>query len=106
MNAPKFTPVLVEIGQSSRNYCELSGRTVPVIGDVVVALVNMGMSLQGLESFGTRITRQIIQTPQQMSAQKQLNLLQAGTKSSHPPHIPSFLPVLPDPHAYIRTPVN
>lgn len=98
--------LLFEIGQSSRNYCELSGRTVPVIGDVVVALINMGMALQNIEHFGIRNNRHIIGTPQQMSAQKQLNLLQAGTKSSHPPHIPSFLPVLPDPHAYIRTPTH
>lgn len=98
--------MLVEIGQSSRNYCELSGRTTPVIGDVVVALINMGISLQGIDSFGKRDSRHIIPTPQQASQQKQLNLLQAGTKNAHPPHIPNYLPALPDPHAYIRTPVS
>lgn len=97
--------VIVEIGQSSRNYCELSGRTQPVIGDVIVALINMGISLQGIESFAKRDNRHLIPTPTQMGAQKQINLLQAGTKSAHPPYIPNHLPVLPDPHAYIRTPV-
>lgn len=94
------------MGQSSRNYCELSGRTQPVVGDVIVALVNAGISIQGLDSFAKRENRTILQPPQQISSQKQLSLLQAGTKNSHPPHIPNHLPVLPDPHAYIRTPVS
>jgi len=98
--------LITEIGQSSRNYCELSGRTQPVIGDVVVALVNAGISIQGLEAFGKRENRAILQPPQQISSQKQLSLLQAGTKNSHPSHIPNHLPVLPDPHAYIRTPTH
>ncbi|XP_059621895.1 transcription initiation factor TFIID subunit 8 [Phlebotomus argentipes] len=98
--------LLSEIGQSSRNYCELSGRTIPVIGDVVIALINMGISIQGLEAFARRDGRHVIPSPQQVSAQKQLNLLQAGTKNAHPSHIPNHLPPLPDPHAYIRTPTH
>ncbi len=97
--------VITEIGQSSRNYCELSGRTQPVIGDVIVALINAGISIQGLDTFAKRENRAILQPPQQISSTKQLSLLQAGTKNSHPSHIPNHLPVLPDPHAYIRTPV-
>ncbi|XP_017469908.1 PREDICTED: transcription initiation factor TFIID subunit 8-like isoform X4 [Rhagoletis zephyria] len=98
--------LLVEVGQSARSYCELSGRTIPVVGDVVVALVNMGISMQGIEAFAKREGRQIIPLPPQASQQKQLNLLQAGTKSSHPPHVPNYLPALPDPHAYVRTPTH
>lgn len=106
-NSPNSTPLVIsEIGQSSRNYCELSGRTQPVIGDVIVSLVNAGISVQGLETFAKRENRSILQPPQQISSQKQLSLLQAGTKNSHPSHIPNHLPVLPDPHAYIRTPVS
>lgn len=102
---PTFS-VISEIGQSSRNYCELSGRTQPVIGDVIVALVNNGLSLEGLESYAKRDNRHIIQPPQQINPTKQFSLLQAGTKNNHPSHIPNHLPVLPDPHAYIRTPVS
>ncbi|XP_055846784.1 transcription initiation factor TFIID subunit 8 isoform X3 [Episyrphus balteatus] len=98
--------LITEVGTSARSYCELSGRTIPVLGDVVVALVNMGISLQGLEAFAKRENRQVIPLPPLASQQKQLNLLQAGTKNSHPPHIPSYFPVLPDPHAYIRTPTH
>lgn len=102
---PRFS-VLVEIGQSARNYCELSGRTQPVIGDVIVALINNGLSVQGIEAYARRDKRQIVQNPQSMGSNKQASLLQAGTKHSHPSHIPNFMPVLPDPHAYIRTPVS
>jgi transcription initiation factor TFIID subunit 8 len=96
--------LIVEIGQSTRNYTELAGRVQPVLGDVVVALVNMGISLQGLEKYARRDGRHVIPAPQPITAQKQLSILQAGTKNSHPTHIPNYFPALPDPHAYIRTP--
>lgn len=34
--------VLSEVGNSAKGYCELAGRVEPVIGDVVMALINMG----------------------------------------------------------------
>jgi transcription initiation factor TFIID subunit 8 len=71
---------------------------------VIVALVNMGISVQGLEKYARRDGRHVIPNPQTITAQKQLNILQAGTKNSHPTHIPNYFPPLPDPHAYIRTP--
>ncbi|XP_065081940.1 transcription initiation factor TFIID subunit 8-like [Ochlerotatus camptorhynchus] len=95
---------IVELGQTARNYCELAGRTQPVIGDVVIGLINMGITIKGLESYGKREERHILQQPQQAQSQKQLSILQAGQKHSHPSHIPNHLPALPDPHAYIRTP--
>ncbi|XP_058054035.1 transcription initiation factor TFIID subunit 8-like [Anopheles bellator] len=95
---------LVELGHSARNYCELAGRTQPVIGDVVVALINMGISIRGLDSFAKRDGRHTLPQPQQAQAQKQQSILQAGQKHSHPSHIPNHLPAFPDPHAYIRTP--
>lgn len=98
-------PVIIEIAHTSKNYCELSGRTQPFLGDVVVALTNLGISMKGITTFHKRKTHKI-PTPQPISTQKQLNLLQAGTKQSHPSHIPSHLPALPDPHAYVRTPTH
>lgn len=95
---------IVELGQSARNYCELAGRTQPVIGDIVISLINMGVSVKGLETYARREGRNVLPQPQQAQAQKQLGILQAGQKNSHPSHIPSYLPALPDPHAYIRTP--
>lgn len=98
--------MVVEIAHTSRDYAELSGRTQPVIGDVVVSLINLGISLQGITAYAKRENRPIIPSPQQIGTQKPLSLLQAGTKLSHPSHIPHHLPPLPDPHAYIRTPVS
>ncbi|XP_055531421.1 transcription initiation factor TFIID subunit 8-like [Wyeomyia smithii] len=95
---------IVELGQSARNYCELAGRTQPVVGDVVIALINMGISVKGMEAYAKRDGRHVLPQPQQAQAQKQLSILQAGQKNSHPSHIPYYFPALPDPHAYIRTP--
>lgn len=100
-----FQTVIVEIANTSKNYAELSGRTQPFLGDVVVALTNLGIPLNGVTDFVKRNIHKI-PTPQTITTQKQLNLLQAGQKQSHPPHIPSHLPPLPDPHAYVRTPTH
>lgn len=99
--------MLVEIGQSSRSYCELASRTTPVLGDVVLALVNMGLSLKNLEAFGKKVGALTpVPAPQQMSATKQNSLLSTGKKRNLPGYIPSHFPALPDPHAYIRTPTH
>ncbi|RVE46633.1 hypothetical protein evm_008706 [Chilo suppressalis] len=95
---------LTEVGNSAKGYCELSGRVEPVLGDVVMALINMGINLQGLEQYAARPNRHIIQPPQQAPAPKTPAMLSAGSKAKPAPHIPFHLPPLPDPHAYIRTP--
>ncbi|XP_017889467.1 transcription initiation factor TFIID subunit 8 [Ceratina calcarata] len=97
---------IVEVGESARNYCELSGRTEPLIADVIVALINMGIKVDNMENYGKRTNRTVLPPLQQQTQAKQLNILQAGVKHSHPSHIPSYLPPFPDPHAYIRTPTH
>ncbi|XP_011705617.1 PREDICTED: transcription initiation factor TFIID subunit 8 [Wasmannia auropunctata] len=97
---------IVEIGASGRNYCELSGRTEPLIADVILALINMGMKLDNIETYAKRQNKTILPTLQQQTQAKQLNILQAGVKQGHPSHIPNYLPAFPDPHAYIRTPTH
>ncbi|KAM3961507.1 TBP-associated factor 8 [Aphomia sociella] len=95
-----------EVGNSAKGYCELSGRVEPVLGDIVMALINMGISLQGLEQYAARPNRHVIQPPQQAPAPRTPAMLSAGSKAKHAPHIPFHLPPLPDPHAYIRTPTH
>ncbi|XP_012284344.1 transcription initiation factor TFIID subunit 8-like [Orussus abietinus] len=97
---------IVEVGESARNYCELSGRTEPLIADIILALINMGIKLDGMENYGKRPNRTILPLLQQQTQSKQLNILQAGVKQNHPAHIPNHLPPFPDPHAYIRTPTH
>lgn len=78
-----------------------------MLGDVVLALINMGVSLKGLDAFGKKIgALPPIAAPQQVAVQKQNHLLAAGKKQSLPSYIPSHFPALPDPHAYIRTPTH
>nr|CAD7196513.1 unnamed protein product [Timema douglasi]CAD7399011.1 unnamed protein product [Timema poppensis]CAD7569658.1 unnamed protein product [Timema californicum] len=98
--------LLTEIGNSTKGYCELACRTEPVVGDVIMALINMGVRLDGLEKFAYRPGRIILPAPTASTQPKQPSILQAGVKLSHPPHIPSHLPPFPDPHAYIRTPTH
>jgi len=99
--------LIVEAGRSAKSYCELAGRTEPVLGDVVVALSEMGISLNGIESFAKRDNKSVIPMPPQQSQQKQLSLLQAGAKSSLPSYMNGhYVPDLPDPHAYVRTPTH
>lgn len=101
-----FILVIVEIGNSAHNYCELGGRTMPTVGDVSLALINMGINISSLEPYVRRCNHTSIPLPPQQTQQRQLSLLQAGTKASHPHYVPSFFPAMPDPHAYIRTPTH
>ncbi|KAJ8898301.1 hypothetical protein PR048_003661 [Dryococelus australis] len=98
--------VLTEMGNSTRAFCELACRTEPVVGDVMMALINMGVSLDGLEAFAYRSNRIPLPSPALSTQPKQPSILQAGVKQSHPQHIPNHLPPFPDPHAYIRTPTH
>ncbi|XP_012235396.1 transcription initiation factor TFIID subunit 8 [Linepithema humile] len=97
---------IVEGGASAKNYCELSGRTEPLIADVILALINMGFKLENIEIYAKRQNRTVLPALQQQTQSKQLNILQAGIKQGHPSHIPNYLPPFPDPHAYIRTPTH
>ncbi|EDW06855.1 transcription initiation factor TFIID subunit 8 [Drosophila mojavensis] len=98
--------LLFEVGNSAHSYCELGGRTMPTVGDVSLALINMGINISSLESYARRVNHTPIPLPPQQTQQRQLSLLQAGNKAPHPHYVPSYLPPMPDPHAYIRTPTH
>lgn len=92
--------LLSEIGRSSRAYCEQAYRTEPVGADVVMSLVDMGISMEGLQAFRVRPNRVVITAPSQQVDLKQHNVLQVGDKKPHPYHIPDHLPDFPDTHTY------
>lgn len=98
--------IICQVGISARSFCELSGRTEPVIGDVIIALVNMGLPLEGIEIHARRAGRTVLPALVPSTQPKQLSILQAGLKQPHPQHILVHLPQFPDPHAYIRTPTH
>lgn len=101
-----FLSVVSEIGRTSRQFCEAAGRVEPLPADVTMALVDLGIRINGMEEFVNRPGRWTLPPPVQSALSKQLTLLAAGTKQHLPHHIPNHLPQFPDPHAYTRTPVS
>lgn len=97
---------LIELGNSSRSYCELAGRIEPMVGDVILALISMGFNPNTIEAHAKRTNHSVLPTPVASAQPKQLSILQAGVKQNHPAYIPTNLPPFPDPHAYIRTPTH
>ncbi|KAH8035771.1 hypothetical protein HPB51_008598 [Rhipicephalus microplus] len=97
---------LIEIARSSRAFCELSGRTEVLSGDVFVALIEMGINVESLWSFVKRPSRIALPTPGLQARSSTPKILQAGDKKPLPPHIPEHMVPFPDPHAYIRTPTH
>lgn len=97
---------LCEVGNLSRNYCELSGRCEPIIADVILAFVEMGFDFTSLSNYIKTGKHTVLPQIQPQQPQKQLNMLSAGSKQNFPLHIPKHLPQFPDPHAYIRTPTH
>ncbi|XP_070565556.1 transcription initiation factor TFIID subunit 8-like [Ptychodera flava] len=93
-----------ELGRSARAYCELSGRTEPMLNDVAVALIEMGTDLAALTLFAKKSQRVIIQPQEQLRPPVNPRILQAGEKKPHPSHIADYLPSFPNPHTYIKTP--
>ncbi|XP_071796161.1 transcription initiation factor TFIID subunit 8-like [Asterias amurensis] len=92
-----------EIGRSARTYCELAGRTLPMVADVGIALSGMGSNVKGLNPYVRRRRRLPTLHQDRCKQSVQCKALQAGEKKSHPSYIPDHLPEFPDPHSYIRT---
>lgn len=115
--------VLGEVGVLTKGYCELAGRNLPVVGDIILSFVEMGklraaikimfalgcvlgIDFGKLEEYARSKKLPILPQLQPQQPQKQIAMLQAGTKQPLSNHIPQHLPQFPDPHAYVRTPVS
>ncbi|CAH1990962.1 unnamed protein product [Acanthoscelides obtectus] len=101
-----FVSVTCEIANLSKSYCELSGRSEPIIADVILGFVEMGFNFNKLDSYIKGMKHTHLPNLQPQQQQKLYNMLAAGTKQPLPPHIPQHLPQFPDPHAYVRTPTH
>jgi len=66
----------------------------------------MGYNLEGLQAYSRRPARKVLPPLTPLAQPRPASLLQAGDRQPLPSHIPSNFPPLPDPHAYIRTPVS
>lgn len=98
--------MIKEVGGLSHDFCELASRQQPMLADVLLALVNLGIPIHGLDKYAKRPLRTVFPPVTQTTQPKPSSILQAGVKQPHPAHIPPYLPDFPDPHAYIRTPVS
>lgn len=98
--------LIVELGRSARAFCELAGRVEPVSADLVLALVEMGLPMDGLQDYALRSGRLTVSAPGQTVSSKQTAILHTGNKKRHPGHIPDHMPEMPDSHSYIRTPTH
>lgn len=98
--------VIKELGATSKNYCELNGRTEPLIADVIMAFAELGINGNELPKYISGTQHPVLPSPQPQQSVKQLNLLSVGVKQPLPTHIPQHFPPFADPHAYVRTPVS
>ncbi|RWS24509.1 transcription initiation factor TFIID subunit 8-like isoform X2 [Leptotrombidium deliense] len=96
--------LLFEIGRSGHAFCELSGRTQPLVGDVAIALIEMGIDVESISAYAKRVNRICIAKPSQAPKQVTPKILQAGDKKPFFSYIPDYFPPFPDSHSYIRTP--
>nr|XP_027216056.1 transcription initiation factor TFIID subunit 8-like [Penaeus vannamei] len=92
--------LISQIGRESKGYSELAYRTEPIIADIIMALVDLGITMEGLQAYKMRPNRVVITPPAHQVDLKQHNVLQVGDKKSHPSHIPDHLPPFPDTHTY------
>ncbi|XP_047483545.1 transcription initiation factor TFIID subunit 8-like [Penaeus chinensis] len=92
--------MISQIGRESKGYSELAYRTEPIIADIIMALVDLGITMEGLQAYKMRPNRVVITPPAHQVDLKQHNVLQVGDKKSHPSHIPDHLPPFPDTHTY------
>ncbi|KAL5007867.1 hypothetical protein ScPMuIL_016673 [Solemya velum] len=95
--------LLSEIGQTSRAYAEHAGRTNPMITDVMMSLIELGINIDGIPRHARRVNKSVFLPPSQSGPSQQTKSLQTGDKQTHPSYIPEHLPKFPDPHSYIRT---
>ena len=99
-----FFTAIIEIGNSSRAYCELAGRTEPLFADVLLAFVNLGLNTSDIDKFAQRANGVVIPTPVSSAPPMQSGILPACVKQAHPSSIPVHMLSSPDLNAFIRPP--
>lgn len=99
-----FQAFLNELSLLSKQFCEHAGRTEPLPGDVIMALIEMGYDVKGLPNYAFRQNRVVVPPPSQQTKQVVPKILQTGKKRKLQSNIPDSFPAFPDSHSYISTP--
>ena len=69
---------IVELGRSARSFCELACRVEPVSADILLALVEMGVPVSGIQTYAHRSQRVTIPAPSLLTTPKQTSILHTG----------------------------
>jgi transcription initiation factor TFIID subunit 8 len=77
---------------------------VPTLPDVEVALADSGLSTERLEEYSKRPERRHVPKQGITSPPATPNIFQTTTKAARPQNVPDYLPPLPNPHTFHRTP--
>ncbi|XP_030849416.1 transcription initiation factor TFIID subunit 8 [Strongylocentrotus purpuratus] len=95
---------ITELGQSSRAYCELACRSLPMVTDIGMAMSQSGVDASELKQFARRKNKIIIPKQDRLRPTSDPSGLQVGQRNKHPSYIYDHLPAFPDSHTYIQTP--
>ncbi|XP_063956713.1 transcription initiation factor TFIID subunit 8-like [Lytechinus pictus] len=95
---------ITELGQSSRAYCELACRSLPMVTDIAMAMSQMGVDGSDLKQFARRKHKIVIPKQDRLRPTTDPSGLQVGQRNKHPSYIYDHLPAFPDAHTYIQTP--
>ncbi|PIK41833.1 putative transcription initiation factor TFIID subunit 8 [Apostichopus japonicus] len=94
---------IIEFGRSSKSFSELTGRTMPMVTDVAMAVSQMGSDISNLREYQRKLSRVKIPKQEMMYPTGTPATLETGQRKKHPSYVPDYLPVFPDPHTYIKT---
>lgn len=94
---------LLELSRSTKALCEFSGRSEPLVTDVIIAMVEMGVNFQSLAAYGKKQQNITLPAPLSNQPANEPKRLELGTQLARPSYIPDYLPEFPDAHCYIRT---
>ncbi|CAB4060087.1 TAF8 [Lepeophtheirus salmonis] len=80
-------------------------RSQPLPADVVVAMAEMGLQMNGLREYALRTARKTLGNPQAAQPPKPISILHTGDRSKRfkTHFIPDYFPELPDSHSFVRT---
>lgn len=98
--------ILGEIGRSAQAYCELAGRTIPMLSDVSIALIEMGTNIEQVPVYAKKPNKNVFIPPIPKRVPPVPGILETGERKQHPSYIPDHYPSFPGPHSYIRTPTH
>lgn len=97
---------LVKLCRLTKAYGENSCRSQPLVDDVIIAAIEIGIDVQSLVTYGRRPYKITLPNPLPCQPSPEPRRFHLGTQLSRPSYIPDYLPEFPDAHCYIRTPTH